>query len=61
MPVIIILILAAMIGSFGFWDTVQAVLGAMGAIIMLVGLGAALIAASAMWLANRAGRALRGR
>lgn len=59
MPVIVILLVAAMIASFGFWDTVQAILGAVGAIILLVALAIAAVAATFTWLANRARRGLR--
>lgn len=56
MPVIVILLVAAMIASFGFWDTVQAILGAVGAIILFVALAIAVVAASFAWVANRARR-----
>lgn len=61
MPLLVILLIAAMVASFGFWDTVQAILGAIGAIMLVVALGIGVIVAMAAWLASRAGRSLRGR
>jgi hypothetical protein len=43
MPIIVILILAAMVATFGFWDTLQAILGAIGVIVLLCLLFALLV------------------
>jgi uncharacterized membrane protein YkvI len=60
MPVIVILLIAAMVASFGFWDTIQAILGAVGAIILFIALAIGVVAATFAWLANRAKRKFRG-
>jgi chromate transport protein ChrA len=61
MPIIIVLILAALVATFGFWDTVQGILGAIGVVILIVVLIAGLVAAFAMMLWNRGKRRLTGR
>ena len=53
MPIIIFLILAALVASFGFWDTLQAILGAIGVIVVLVLLFALFLVATATWLLRR--------
>ena len=53
MPIIIILLLAALVATYGFWDTFQGVLGAIGVIILLCLLVAAVIAGTIVWLIKR--------
>jgi hypothetical protein len=53
MPIIIFFILVALVASFGFGDTLQAIVGAIGVVIVLVLLFALLIAATATWLLRR--------
>jgi uncharacterized membrane protein len=38
MPILLILLLAVLIAQFGFWDTLQGVLGALGMVILLLAL-----------------------
>lgn len=61
MPIIILLILAALVATFGFWDTVQGILGAIGILILVVVLFAALIAVLGSVLWRRGKRRLSGR
>lgn len=61
MPIIVLLILAALVATFGFWDTVQGILGAIGVVILLVALLAALVAALGAMLWRRGKRRLSGR
>src|SRR5690606_37347073 len=58
MPIIILLILAALVATFGFWDTVQGILGAIGVVILMIVLFAALIAAVATMMWRRGKRRL---
>lgn len=53
MPIIILLLLAALVATFGFWDTLQAVLGAIGVFIVLCLLGAGLVVGVVTWLLKR--------
>jgi uncharacterized membrane protein len=53
MPLIIFLLLAALVATFGFWDTLQAILGAIGVVIVLCLLGAGLVAGVVTWLLKR--------
>jgi hypothetical protein len=53
MPIIILLLLAALVATFGFWSTLKAILGAIGVVIVLVLLFAALIAGIVAWLLKR--------
>jgi hypothetical protein len=52
-PILIFLILVVLIAQFGFWDTVQSILGAFGALVLLAVLAAALLATVGAWLAHR--------
>jgi hypothetical protein len=61
MPIIVLLILAALIATFGFWDTFQGILGAIGVLILVGLLIAGLIAASVAMLWRRGKRRLTGR
>lgn len=51
MPILIILLLAVLVAQFGFWDTLQGILGGIGIIVLLVltlaALGAAVVAFAA--------------
>jgi uncharacterized membrane protein len=53
MPIIIFLLIAALVATYGFWDTLQAILGAIGVVIVLFLLFAALIAGTVAWLLKR--------
>jgi uncharacterized membrane protein YkvI len=61
MPLVIFILIVVLIATFGFWDTVQAVLGAIGLIILFIVLFAALIACIAYWLVGRTRRRIAGR
>ena len=61
MPIILLLILAALVATFGFWDTVQGILGAIGVLILTGLLFAALIAAIVAMVWRRGKRRLTGR
>lgn len=57
MPVVVILLLALLVGMFGFWDTLQAVLGAAAVVVLVV-----LVAvAAAVVLGVMAVRRVKGR
>jgi hypothetical protein len=53
MPIIIFLLLAAMVATFGFWGTLKGIIGAIGVIVLLSVL--ALLTASfiAAWIMRR--------
>jgi hypothetical protein len=53
MPILIILLLAVMVATYGFWDTFQGVLGAIGVIILLCVLGVAVLAILGAMLLRR--------
>lgn len=57
MPIIILLLLAVLVATFGFWDTVQGILGAIGVVILVILLIAGLLAAvgALMWRRARRG------
>jgi Na+/H+-dicarboxylate symporter len=44
MPIVILLLLAALVATFGFWSTLKAILGAIGVIVLLCLLFVALVA-----------------
>ena len=54
MPIIILVLLVVLIANVGFWDTLQAVFGAIGVLIILFGVVAALVASLAYWLYAKA-------
>lgn len=54
MGLIAFLLLVLLVGVLGFWDTVGAILGGIGVIIVLILLGAGFIAAMAALLLRRA-------
>ena len=35
MPIVILLLLAALVATFGFWSTLKAIIGAIGVIVLL--------------------------
>jgi hypothetical protein len=53
MPIIILLLLAALVATFGFWNTLQAILGAIGVVILLIVLAVAVFALLIGWLVKR--------
>jgi uncharacterized membrane protein YkvI len=53
MPIIILLLLAAMVATFGFWSTLKAILGAIGVIILLCLLVLLTAAFLTAWLLRR--------
>jgi Na+/H+-dicarboxylate symporter len=53
MPIIVLLLLAALVATYGFWDTLQALLGAIGVIVVLCLLFAGLVAGVVAWLLKR--------
>ncbi len=61
MPILIILLLAALVATYGFWDTLQAILGAIGVIILLWLIFVAVLAAIGAWLFRRSRRRFTGR
>ena len=56
MPIIVLLLLVALVATFGFWGTLKAILGAIGVIILLCLLLAALVA-DGDWLVGASRRA----
>lgn len=58
MPILAILLLAILVASFGFWDTLAAILGATGVLILMVLLAAGALAAGAVGLYRRTKRRL---
>lgn len=56
MPILLFFLLVILVAQFGFWDTLQGILGAAGMIILLVA-----VVAAAAWAAVRlAYRRVRG-
>lgn len=53
MPIIVILLLAALVATFGFWDTFQGILGAIGVVILLCLLALGIVAGTLAWLIKR--------
>jgi Na+/H+-dicarboxylate symporter len=53
MPIIVLLLLAALVATFGFWSTLKAILGAIGVVILLCLLFVALVAGLLAWLMKR--------
>ena len=57
MPILLLILLIILVAQFGFWDTLSAVLGGIGIVILLVfTVGAVLALAGALLM-----RRLRGR
>lgn len=61
MPILIFLLLVALVATYGFWDTLQAILGAIGVIILLWVILVAALGAIGAWLFGRSRRRLGGR
>ena len=53
MPIIIILLIAALVATFGFWSTLKAILGAIGVIVLVCLLVFFTVAFLAAWLMRR--------
>jgi hypothetical protein len=53
MPILILIILVVLVAQIGFWDTFTAVLGAVGVVILLVLLAAALVVLTARYVMRR--------
>ena len=53
MPIIIVLLLAALVATYGFWDTFQGILGAIGVIILLCLLAFGVVAGTIAWIMKR--------
>jgi len=51
--IIILLLLAAMVATFGFWATLKGILGAIGVIILLCLLGVLFLSFLAAWILRR--------
>jgi uncharacterized membrane protein YkvI len=56
MPILILVLLAVLIANVGFWDTLQAIFGAIGVIILFWLIVVGLIAAVGAWLYAKAKR-----
>jgi hypothetical protein len=56
MPILILVLLAVLIANVGFWDTLQAVFGALGVIILFFAIAAGLVAAVVTYLYARVRR-----
>ncbi|WP_193552266.1 hypothetical protein [Oleisolibacter albus] len=56
MPFVILLLLVILIAQFGFWDTLQAILGSLAMMAVLLSLLAALAYLGFRWILRRAGR-----
>ena len=52
MPIVIILLLAALVAAFGFWGALKGILGAIGLIVLLCLLGVLTLSFLAAWLVN---------
>ena len=53
MPIIVLLLLAAMVATFGFWGTLKGFLGAIGVIVLLCFLVVLTFSFLAAWLLRR--------
>jgi hypothetical protein len=56
MPILILILLIVLIANVGFWDTLQAIFGAIGVIILFWLILLGLIAAVGAWLYARVRR-----
>lgn len=56
MPILILVLLAVLIANVGFWDTLQAIFGAIGVIVLFWAIVLGLIAAVGTWLYARVKR-----
>ena len=53
MPILIILLLAAMVATFGFWGTLEGIHGAIGVIILLCLNGVLTLAFLTAWIVRK--------
>ena len=53
MPILILVLLIVLVAQFGFWDTLSAVLGGIGILILLIATVGALIALGAVMVVRR--------
>ena len=53
MPIIILLLLAAMVATFGFWATLKGILGAIGVVVLLCLLVLLAVSFIAAWIMRR--------
>lgn len=55
MPIIVIILLAILIGTVGFWDALGAILGAVALLVLFWVLVAVTVVMVAIWLIRRVG------
>jgi hypothetical protein len=53
MPIILILLLAIMVATFGFWGTIKGILGAIGVVILMAFLVILFFSVLGAWLLKR--------
>lgn len=53
MPILLILILALLVGTLGFWDAIGAILGAVGIVILFWLLIGLLAVVAGLWIFRR--------
>src|SRR5680860_98264 len=53
MPIIVILLIAALVATFGFWGALKGILGAIGVIVLLCLLAVLTVSFLAAWLLKR--------
>jgi len=53
MPIIVLLLIAALVATFGFWSTLKAIIGAIGVIVLLCLLVVLTVSFLAAWLLRR--------
>ena len=53
MPILIFIIIIVLVAQLGFWDAFSAVLGAVGVLLLLILLAAALVGLTAMYFWRR--------
>jgi hypothetical protein len=58
MPILFLVLIALLVAQIGFWDSLAAILGAVGVVILLVLILAALVGAGAYYVVRRAGSRL---
>lgn len=56
MPLILFVLLVVLIAQFGFWDTIQSILGAFGAILLFMVLAGLLLGGIARYVWTRTRR-----
>jgi len=55
MPIVLIILLAILIGTVGFWDALGAILGAVALLVLFWILVAVTVLIAAIWLIRRVG------